>query len=584
MLEDLSIKDFALIDNASVEFKKGFTVLSGETGAGKSLLIGALTFLLGGKCDASQIRAGAKEACVTGTFYLGEKKNNPKFDINSENCEPANAYEWLDLHGISYEENRILLRRFIRENGKSGSWINETPVTRANLSEFCSFLVDIHGQHEHQNLMKVNEHRKYLDSYAGLTDRVRDFTVIYSSLVEKKRKLEELISDSKNRNQSIELLNFAINEISEAKLKAGEDKELDEEETKLSSFEKLYSEIQSVNSSFNESESGGIIAILKQIRSSVSHCTTLDKGLENLAQRLDSAFYELSDIADEFSTYERNLIFDPNRLEQVQERQTLIYSLKKKYASSVSAPIEEVFNYLEDAQRKLDELSGSEENQDILRKEIAELEKKVYSEAKEISSIRKDFAAKMSASVVSVLSKLGMANTRFLVNLINKDGNDSTQKIGPYGLDNVEFLISANPGQPLQPLAKIASGGELSRVMLSLKTILASSDSVGTMIFDEIDTGIGGEVAVSIGNHLKKLAIDRQVLCITHLASIAVYADNQIKISKKTFDGSSTKTSVVEIDGETRVLEIARMLSGDVNSTESLGHARSMLEKYSTRL
>lgn len=579
MLEDISIKDFALIDNASIEFKKGFTVLSGETGAGKSLLIGALTFLLGGKSGANQIRTGAKEASVCGTFYLG-KESKLSSHINDEDFEPTNAYEWLFLHGISVEDERILIRRFIRDTGKSGSWINDVQITRNELAEFCSFLVDIHGQHEHQNLMKVTEHRKYLDSYAGLTDRVRDFTALYTKLAEKKKTLEDLISNSKDRVQRIELLNFAIKEISDAKLKPNEDNELDDEETKLSSFEKLYSEIETINSKLDGGEGEGVISLLKQIRSSVSRCADFDKNLDNLSQRLDSVFYEISDISDEFSDYERNLVFDPNRLQQVQERQTLIYNLKKKYASSVSAPIEEVLSYLESAQKQLDELDGSEENQESLKNEIKELEKIVYTEAKNISTIRKEFASKMSASVVGVLSKLGMANTRFLVSLSDKDGTESSQKIGAYGLDNVEFLISANPGQPLQPLAKIASGGELSRVMLSLKTILASSDSVGTMIFDEIDTGIGGEVAVSIGSHLKKLAVDRQVLCITHLASIAVYADNQIKISKGVVDGM-TKTSVIEIEGENRVTEIARMLSGDANSEESLEHARSMLERFS---
>lgn len=579
MIEDLSIKDFALIDNASIEFKKGFTVLSGETGAGKSLLIGALTFLLGGKSDAGQIRPGSKEASVSGTFYLGERKSNPKFSVDDEDAEPSNAYEWLDLHGISCEDDRILLRRLIRSSGTTKNWIGDTAVTRPELSEFCSFLVDIHGQHEHQNLMKVSEHRKYLDSYAGIVDLVGDFTRLYSSLSEKKRALESLVSDSRDRSQRMELLNFAIKEITDAKLKKGEDRELLEEETKLSSFEKLYSEIQILNACFSGAEGEGIVPLLKKARAASSHSVSFDKSLDDLNQRLDAAFYELSDIADEYLSYERGLFFDPERLAQVQDRQTLIYNLKKKYASSVNAPVEEVLDYLDDAQKKLAELDCSEESQESLRKEIAALERQVYDQAKKISLLRKEAAEKMAASVMEVLSNLGMANTRFQVKLTDKEETETLQRIGPYGMDDIEFLISANPGQPLQPLAKIASGGELSRVMLSLKTILADSDSVGTMIFDEIDTGIGGEVAVSIGSHLKKLAEGRQVLCITHLASIAVYADNQIKISKGVFDGS-TKTSAVEIDGEVRVAEIARMLSGDAQSAASLEHARAMLEKF----
>ena len=582
MLEDLSIKDFALIDQASLEFGEGFTVLSGETGAGKSLLIGALSFLLGGKAGVEQIRTGAHESVVSGTFFLGKTPQTVR-ELSPED-EPSNAYEWLNLHGIEAEDSRVLLRRVIRENGKSGAWIGSTPVTRSDLAEFSSFLIDIHGQHEHQSLMKVSEHRKFLDSYAGLTERVSDFTSLYSELVAKRKLLDELNSDDRDRAQKIDFLTFAVKEISEAKLKPNEDIELDEEEKKLSSFEKLYSDVEQLNSALSGGEGEAVVSMLKKLRVIADSAASSDKSLQKLSERLDSAFYELSDIADEYKSYEQGLVFDPARLAEVQERQTLIYNLKKKYASSVSAPLAEVISYCEKAKSRLEELDGSSNKKDALEKEIAELGKKVYVEAKKISEARKAAAQKMSAGVVSVLSALGMNGTRFSVQVAEKSGTDVTQKCGPYGIDDIEFLISANPGQPLQPLAKIASGGELSRVMLSLKTILCQSDStgestVGTMIFDEIDTGIGGEVAVSIGSHLKKLAKNRQVLCITHLASIAVYADNQIKIEKAVSDGM-TQTHVHGISGEERVSEIARMLSGDTASAESLEHARSMLAKF----
>ena len=584
MLEELSIKDFALIDNANVEFSRGFTVLSGETGAGKSLLIGALTFLLGGKAGVDQIRSGANESVVSGSFYIG--KNPLPSDFSpADDYEPENAWEWLFVHGIEVENDRVLLRRYVRQNGKTGAWIDGTAVTRADLAQFSSFLIDIHGQHEHQSLMKVGEHRKYLDSYAGLTERVKSFTSLFNNLVEKRKKLSELNSNDKNREQTIELLNFSIKEISDAKLKAGEDAELDDEEKRLSSFEKLYSDIEAVNGAFDGGNGeAGIISVLKKVRAEIGHSVSLDKSLEKLDQRLENAFYELNDISDEFKKYSSNLVFDPERLAQVQERQTLIYNLKKKYASSVNAPVAEVIEYAEKAQKKLEQLDTDGESKDALISEIKSLEKQVYVEVKAISSERKKAAEKMSEGVLSVLSSLGMSGTRFAVSIAEKAESSSEsgvlQMCGPYGMDNVEFLISANPGQPLAPLAKIASGGELSRVMLSLKTILAQSDSVGTMIFDEIDTGIGGEIAVSIGSHLKKLAKDRQVLCITHLASIAVYADNQLKIEKSVSNGS-THTQVYPVDGEARVSEIARMLSGDAASSESLEHARSLLAKYS---
>lgn len=582
MLEDLSIKDFALIDNAALEFNGGFTVLSGETGAGKSLLIGALTFLLGGKAGTDLIRSGAHESVVSGTFYLGNCPS-PLRTLKDDD-EALNAFEWLSLHGIEAEDNRVLLRRVIRENGKSGAWICSTPVTRAELAEFSSFLIDIHGQHEHQSLMKVSEHRKFLDSYAGLTERVSAFTALYSELVAKRKLLDSLNTDDRERAQRIDLLNFAVNEITGAKLKPDEDVELDEEENKLSSFEKLYSDVEALNAGLSGSGDGdALLPLLKKLRSVADSAASSDKALQSLSERLDSAFYEINDISEEYKSYSHTLVFDPARLAEVQERQTVIYNLKKKYASSVSAPLSEVLAYCENAQKTLDELDSGTDKKEKLEKEINELGKKVYLEARAISAVRAQAAEKMSSGVISVLSNLGMKGTRFSVNIAEKAGNEITQKCGPYGIDDIEFLISANPGQPLQPLAKIASGGELSRVMLSLKTILcqadeAGSSTVGTMIFDEIDTGIGGEIAVSIGSHLKNLAKNRQVLCITHLASIAVYADNQIKIEKSVSDGR-THTSVRPISGEERVSEVARMLSGDTASPASLEHARSMLAK-----
>ena len=423
-----------------------------------------------------------------------------------------------------------------------------------------------------------------MDSYAAITERVSAFTALYSELVSKRKVLDALNTDDRDRAQKIDFLNFAVKEITDAKLKANEDTELDDEENKLSSFEKLYSDVEQINGLLSGGDGSSVVSALKKLRALSDSAAGSDKSLQKLSERLDSAFYELSDIADEYKSYSQSLVFDPQRLAEVQERQTLIYNLKKKYASSVAAPLSEVTAYLENALKSLDELDTSSDRKEKLEKEIAELGKKVYLEAKAISALRKEAAEKMASGVVQVLSALGMKGTRFSVNVAEKNGNEITQKCGPYGIDDIEFLISANPGQPLQPLAKIASGGELSRVMLSLKTILCQSDAtgestVGTMIFDEIDTGIGGEVAVSIGSHLKGLAKNRQVLCITHLASIAVYADNQIKIEKAVSDGK-TSTHVREILGQERVSEIARMLSGDAASSQSLEHARSMLAKF----
>ena len=566
MLEDLTIKDFAIIDQISIEFSKGFTVLSGETGAGKSILIGALSFLLGGKAEVSQIRSGSGEASVSGTFLL----DNPDPEMKS----------WLTEHGIEPENNRVLLRRFIRLNGKSGAWIGSVPATRSDLAEFSAFLIDIHGQHEHQSLMKVSEHRKFLDSRAGITDEVRAFTSLYTSLIEKRRILEQLNSDDGERLRKIDMYTFAVKEISDANLKDGEDVSLSEEENRLASYEKLYSGIESVREMLDGSEDSAV-PLLKRIRRENQTIAALDKTIAALDTRLENAFYELSDIAEEFNSYSQKLVYDPARLAEVQERLSLIYDLKKKYASSQSAPLSEIFDYLEKAQTMLEQLGSGAQNKEALAEEIAELEKRVYIAAKKISEKRQNIGSILSNEVSNILKTLGMGNARFSVNITEKAGSNVEQRCGPFGMDNIEFLISANAGSPLLPLARIASGGELSRVMLALKTIFARIDTVPTLVFDEIDTGIGGEVAVAVGSHLKKLAASRQIFCITHLASIAVYADNQIKIEKGVEEGK-TSSHVREVRGEERAAEIARMLSGDSDSEQSLEHARSMLEKFGT--
>lgn len=567
MLEDLSIKDFAIIESEHIEFSNGFTVLSGETGAGKSILIGAMSFLLGGKADVNQIRSGAHEAQVSGTFYLDSKENqNP-------------ALEWLNDHGIETENNRILLRRYIRDNGRAGAWIGSTPVNRTDLAEFSSFLVDIHGQHEHQSLMRVPEHRKFLDARAGILPEVSAFTALYMALVEKRRLLAQLDSSDADRARKIDMYNFAVKEIEDAKLKPEEDIQLEEEENRLSSYEKLFAGVDSIRNMLDGGDES-VVSLLKKIRRESQNISILDKTLSSLDTRIESAFYELNDISEEFASYANKLVYDPSHLQEVQDRLSLIYSLKKKYASSQSAPLKEVFDYYENAQKSLEQLGAGSENREELMKSVSELEKKVYLTGKNLSEKRRATGDKLASEVESLLKNLGMNGTRFAVSITAKPGDQIEQKCGPYGFDNIEFLISANPGSPLLPLAKIASGGEISRVMLALKTIFAQNDPVQTLVFDEIDTGIGGEVAVAVGSHMKALAKNRQIFCITHLASIAVYADNQIKIEKGVAEGK-TVSNVHPIQGEERVSEIARMLSGDADSAASIEHARAMLEKYS---
>ena len=565
MLEELDIKNFALIDSAHIDFTKGFTVLSGETGAGKSILIGSLAFLLGGKASLDQIRAGAHEAVVSGTFLL-EKKS-----------QDDNPFDWLSERSIEDEDGRILIRRVVKDTGKTSAWIGGVPVTKNDLASFARYLVDLHGQHEQQSLIKISEHRRYLDIYAGITDEVKEFSSLFRTLVEKRNLLESLNSNRQELSNRIEMLNFAVNEISEAKIKDKEDEELEIEESKLSSFEKLYASVEELNSLLDGGE-GSVVSLLKKARSVSGSVSSLDKSLEPLDSRIESSFYELNDIQKELRHYSDSLVFDPSRLEEVQERLDLLYKLKKKYLGNPSLSCGELISYMEKVRKELDGLSVSIDEKESLEKEIAALEKEVYSSAKNISAKRKASSLKMSEEIEKILKTLGMENAHFSVSLTEKEGTAVLQKCDLYGMDNIEFLIQANPGLPMLPLSRIASGGELSRVMLALKTVLSKGDMAGTLVFDEIDTGIGGEVARSLGLHMKNLARDMQILCITHLASIAVYADNQLKIQKGV-DGEITSTKVFPVDGDDRVKEIARMLSGDSWSQSSLDHAAAMLSE-----
>lgn len=579
MIEDISIKDFALIDSLDLEFSAGFTVLSGETGAGKSILIGAISFLLGGKGGTELIRPSANEARVSGTLCFTNRKNTtPRIFLTQE------MSLWLKERGIELENDRLLIRRIIRQSGKTVASIQNTPITRAELQEFTSWCLDIHGQHEHQSLIRVAEHRRFLDTYGNLDEDVRQFTQQYAMLVEKRSRFQTLAQSKEKQKARQDFLRFAIQEITEAKLQADEEDLLSDEEKKLSQYEKLHAELENILHVFSTQEDSFFSALKKSL-AGFQVAVDIDSSLGELAKRFESTFYELIDINEELKSYIGSLTFDPYRFEEVQNRLMFLFKLKQKYLSTTQLPIIELIQYAQNAEKELDTLESSDEEKQVLEKEIFELERSVYTQAQALSTQRKAIAQRMSRAVKQILNQLGMQGIEFNVSITQKECTSATlieQKCGPYGIDNIEFLISPNAGMPLRPLVKIASGGELSRIMLALKTVLNNADSVDTLIFDEIDTGIGGEVALAVGKHIADLAKTRQILCITHLASIAVFADTQVKI-EKTMHNESTKTTAHIVTGEKRVQEVARMLSGDTISSASLEHAKTLLGRYQRR-
>jgi DNA repair protein RecN (Recombination protein N) len=580
MLEELVIRNYALIDSISLSFRSGFNVLSGETGAGKSIIVGSLSFLMGGKVETDVIRSGSEEASVSAVISIG--KDN------------AEVMEWLKSRDIQSEEDTVIIRRNIRTSGRGTVFIQETPVTRADLAAFMSLLFDLHGQHNHESLLRKENHRRYLDRFAGVEEEAIAYNRIFMELAEKRRTLEASFSSQRDREAKLELLRYAVEEITAASLRGGELRELENEAQKLSDFEKLANHVNSAAAFLFDGEESAV-ALARRAKSSLDNAASIDSSLAALHRRLEDMYYEAEDIAGEFRAYRDGLSYDPRRQEAVDERLALLYKLKRKYGeaehSTEAACTEDVIlAYLAQAQAEIETLSGAEENREKLKSEIAALEKEIAAKASALRQKRMAAAGDLSKRITGILQRLGMPNARFSPSVTPKtsspqgqaDGTAGPPKsalvCGPWGAEEVEFLISANSGEPLKDLSRVASGGELSRVMLAIKSVLSDGDSIETLVFDEIDAGIGGEVALAVGEYLKKIGERRQIFCVTHLASIAVRADNHFKVEKKT-EGGRTFTGVGPLSAEGRRKEIARMLAGD-SGEAALAHVDDLILKY----
>ncbi|GHU42361.1 DNA repair protein RecN [Spirochaetia bacterium] len=581
MLEELSVRNFALIENLALTFEKGLTILTGETGAGKSIIVGSLSFLLGAKADSSFIRTGCEEAVVSAVIFMG--KNN-------------DAVNWLKGRDIKAEDERVIVRRSIKTNGRSSIYVQNIPVSRSELSDFMSILFDIHGQHEHESLLRRESHRQYLDRYAMLETEAIEFNKIFLGLADKRKTLENSVSSEKERDARIGLLSFCIDEIEKASIKSGEIRALEAESARLSSFEKLTGFVTTGAASFCEDDVSAL-SMVRKTRASFENAASIDAGIEEISRRITNLFYEAEDITGEIRGYLAALSFDPARLEIVQERLALLYRLKKKYADpnkTAGMLIEEegeeaILAYRTAAIAEIEALNSSAEDREHLQNEIKTLEKEIALRAARLTEKREKAGLKLSGVVRGILKNLGMAGAAFSVSIAPKgpiQGGSAQLTCGPWGADEIEFMLSANTGEPPRELARIASGGELSRVMLAIKTALiadsAEHQSADTLIFDEIDTGIGGEVALAVGEYLWKIGGIKQIFCVTHLASIASRADNHLRVEKIT-DGKRTTIILKNLCRiEEKKSEIARMLSGDKGKT-ALAHAGELLEKYGGR-
>ncbi|MEM5948691.1 DNA repair protein RecN [Spirochaetia bacterium 38H-sp] len=559
MLEQLSIRNYAIIDELVVDFFPGFTVITGETGAGKSVFIGALSVLVGERVASDVIRSGADFAEVSAVFNVANNND---------------ALLWLSGRDIAFEDGLVIVRRVIKKTGRSSAFISGVSVSASDLAEFTSFLVDIHGQHEHQSLFKPDSQRRYLDSFAGLDDELARYSSLFNDFVSTKNRLDELVARGDNLEKERELLEFSVKEIEGASLVEGEDEELDRELAVLSNMEKIFSDLSDFFYLAGD-DGHGVLPGLKRMLRLLDSVAGFDSSIKELYSRLESAFYEVEDVVEQLSSYRDGLSFSPERLEQCSERIAQIQKLKRKYGDSIP----EILSYLENAQKRLEEVVSYDDDIMQLEKKVSELRRGVFEMAKQISALRNAAASDSSAKIEDIVKTLGMTKARFKIDVSPRISEKGVPLCNPSGMDTVEFLIAPNAGEDFKPLRKIASGGELSRVMLAIKTLMAKADSISTIIFDEVDTGIGGEVAIAVGKHLSELAKDKQVFCITHIASIASRADRHLFVSKRV-ESNATYTDISYIKKEEREKEIARMLSGDSENPVSLEHARALLERY----
>ena len=562
MLVQLNITDFAIIEFLSVNFLRGLNILSGETGAGKSILINAVNLILGGRASQDLIRTGAERATVEALFHLPKESLFPKY---------------LSEMGIPFD-GEILIKRIVTKAGTSRVWVNGSLATLQMVSKLGPALISISGQNEHQLLLRPDNHLFILDDYGALTEERLKLNAIYRDCHSLRERTAQLRGNLKEEEEKRELIEFQINEIDEAKLSLGEDSTLEIEKKKLSNAERLIDIVYKGYQTLYEKDES-VLSALSSIMKDLERGVDLDPDLGDYKKQLEEAQLQLEDLALGLRDFFSTLKVDPKRLEEIDDRLQLIRKLKRKYAPS----IEDILSLREGLFKKGDQFISGKKELRNLEERLEEREKDLLRMASDLSKKRHDMAERFEKKVEYELNKLGMAGTRFQIKFepYKNDKNTSLEDkfnttVSADGIDALEFMISPNVGEDLRPLAKVASGGELSRITLALKTIMAQSGSVETLIFDEIDAGIGGGVATVVGEKLESLAGYHQILCITHLPQIAACGETHFLVKKMVSKGR-TQASISALEKESRVNEIARLLGGKNISEKTISHAREML-------
>ncbi|UCE71710.1 MAG: DNA repair protein RecN [Nitrospiraceae bacterium] len=561
MLRELHIRDFSIIDSAAVEFGKGFTVLTGETGAGKSIIINALSLALGERAASEYVRSGTKEAVVEALFDLPSKKSS------------SLTVRALKELGIEAEDG-LILKRIVSSQGKNRAFINSSMANVQTLIEISRGMIDIHGQYEHQSLLSPENQLDLLDLFGGLTKEREAVATAYEALAALKNRIQKLEEQDKERAQRLDILGYQINEIESASLTPGEEEELAAEEKILGSAGHLAEVANQAYDILYASESA-CLPNLSTIIDNLREITKIDTAAVDSLKSAEEALSLLEEAGYFLRDYKDSVEFNPQRLEHIQERLESVKALKRKYGSS----IQEVLEFRDKAAMEHEALHHSEETLGTLKEELEEQKQSFTHMAKDLSKKRQAVARKVESEVVKQLAQLSMPDTQFSIVIEQHPGNDTLNGLqaGSSGIDSIEFMISPNIGEELKPLAKIVSGGELSRIMLALKGIMAKGDKIPVLVFDEIDAGIGGKTAETVGKKLRALSKNHQVICITHLPQIASYADRHLKIEKQVV-GKRTVVRIECLDKKERTSEVARMLSGELSEV-SLKHAKELLQK-----
>jgi DNA repair protein RecN (Recombination protein N) len=550
MLLELRISNFAVIESLAIHCEAGLNALTGETGAGKSIIVGALGLLLGERASSENIRTGATKATVEGVFDIARRKN---------------VLSMLAEQGIEADDGLLILRREVSVEGRSRAWVNGAASTATFVGQLGRALVDLHGQHEGQTLMRADEQRAILDEYAGATELAESVAEAFHKVRALQSDLEELERRRRDAEQRADYLRFQVNEIESAKLRAGEETELTSESVRLEHSEEL-AQLATTLSDALYAGDDSISTRLGEVRRVLDHLVRIDQTQQDARELLDSAYYTIEELGRRFGDYGESIEYDPARLQEVRTRLDLLYRLKTKYGPE----IEDVLAVAEKAGAELSLVDDAGLRRKEVEAALAAAEDELKHRSADLSKLRKKAAAKLQKEVSAILPDLGMGSGRFEVAL-NAHAHPTA-----HGAESAEFLIALNAGFEPRSLGRVASGGELSRVMLALKTILARIDRVPTLIFDEVDAGIGGRVATQVAAKLRDVAHHHQVFVITHLPQLASRATHHLLVEKVEREGT-TLTRVSELNAEERVRELARMLGGDPESNVSLEHAREML-------